>query len=104
MQRTDTMLSLALSALMALIAIAVVATLVDCWISGIFMLAKLREERALLDAGFVPMVSSGQHRLRKPVDFSTLATPARLPGHLPAQLPARPSSQPLSPRLRSGRC
>jgi hypothetical protein len=94
------MLTLALSALMVLIALAVVATLIDCWISGAFVFAGLREERELLDAGFVPMAPSHQHRIRKPLDFSALAAPARVPSRLPAQSSACDA---LTPRLRSAR-
>lgn len=73
------MLALAISALITLVALATAVTLADCWISGKFVFEGLREERALLDAGFVPMQASGDHRVRKPVGFQTLATPARLP-------------------------
>ena len=73
------MLTLAISALITLIGLATVETLADCWISGKSVFEGLRKERALLDAGFVPMQGSGEHRVRKPVGFQALATPARLP-------------------------
>lgn len=71
------MLTLALSALIFVVALAVVIALIDAWISGRFVFESLREERALLDAGFVPMATAREHRVRAPVNFQTLAAPAR---------------------------
>ena len=84
------MLALAISALITLVGLATGVTLVDCWISGKFVFEGLREERALLDAGFVPMQASGEHRARKPVGFQALATPARLPAQRMTQNRSRP--------------
>ena len=85
-----TMLAFGMAALVALIAIASGLTLLDCWIRGKYVFASLRAERALLDAGFVPMAPAGETRLRKPVTFETLAMPARPAPQMRDQRPAAP--------------
>ena len=73
------MLTLALVALLIAVIAATALALADCWIRGRYLFESLREERALLDAGFVPMAQRQETRVRQPVHFDTLATPARLP-------------------------
>jgi len=73
------MITLALSALLAVVVVATGLTLVDCWIRGRYVFESLREERTLLDAGFVPMAQGGETRVRQPVRFDALATPVRVP-------------------------
>ncbi|MEO0690103.1 MAG: hypothetical protein AAFY51_07350 [Pseudomonadota bacterium] len=72
------MVTLTLSALFALVAVATALTLVDCWIRGRFIFEALQQERALLDAGFVPMAAAGDHRPRKRVRYDALAVPSRV--------------------------
>lgn len=86
------MIALALSALIAVVAVATSLTLVDCWIRGRYMLEALREERALLDAGFVMMAQPIDPRPRKPVRFDALTTAYRAPSQrlsTDAKLPRR---------------
>ena len=71
------MLTFALLALLLAVIVAAAATLVDCWIRGRFIFAALREERALLDAGYVPVTPNANPRMRKSVRYDALATPAR---------------------------
>lgn len=73
----NAMLALGIVTLIAVIAVASALTLLDCWIRGRYVFESLKAERALLDAGFVPVVPPAQMRLRKPVAFETLAMPQR---------------------------
>ena len=73
------MIALTISALLALVTIAGLITLLDCWIRGRYTLESIREEQALLDAGFVPMAQGDDQRLRQPLRFDTFATAGRLP-------------------------
>lgn len=72
--------------LFGIVIIASALALIDCWIRGRYVFEGIQEERALLDAGFVPMAKAVETRQRQPVRFDALATPARLPRpHLPQQ-------------------
>ena len=94
------MITFALSALLAAVTIATVLTLIDNFVRGRLVFEALREERALLDAGFVPMATASETRVRQPVRFDALATPTRLPSQrLAAQ---RPHSRPRSQRSAPG--
>ena len=89
------MLALGIVALIAVIAVASGLTLLDCWIRGRHVFESLRAERALLDAGFVPVAPAAPVRLRKPVAFETLAMPPRPAPRMRDQrlAPARPRSR-----------
>lgn len=84
------MITLALSALLAAVMIATVLTLIDNFVRGRYVFEALYEERALLDAGFVPMATASETRVRQPVRFDALATPSRLPSQRLAANRARP--------------
>ena len=73
------MIEVTISALLALVTIVSLVTLVDCWIRARYTMESIREERALLDAGFVPMALPGEQRLRQPMRFDALATAGRVP-------------------------
>ncbi|MEM6826738.1 MAG: hypothetical protein AAF553_02225 [Pseudomonadota bacterium] len=85
------MVTFAISALFTLVAIATALTLVDCWIRGRFVFEALQRESALLDAGFLPMTATADHRVRKRVRYDTLATPSRVPSPRPRQGVPRPT-------------
>ena len=93
---------LTLAAHVALTAEATLLALLDCWIRGRFVFDGLKQERALLDAGFVPMAPAAEPRLRESVRFDALATLGRTPSRVPSQRlkadrrPAKP--QPLGQR------
>jgi len=72
--------------LFGIVIIASTLALIDCWIRGRYVFEGIQEERALLDAGFVPMAKAVETRQRQPVRFDALATPAVLPkDRLPQQ-------------------
>lgn len=99
------MITLALSILLFVVIIATGLALVDCWIRGRYMFEYLREERALLDAGFVSMAKRASPRVRQRVGFETLATPARAASRAAARPAAtlRPATdRPHSPRCAPG--
>ena len=67
--------------LLATVGIASGLALLDCWLRGRFVFEGLQEERALLEAGFIPMQEGAEPRLRERVGFQSLAMPARIPAH-----------------------
>lgn len=73
------MLALTISALFAVVALASALALADCWVRGRYVFERLKQERDLLDAGFVPVALPVEQRMRQAVRFDALATPARLP-------------------------
>ena len=58
------MVEYALIALFALVTIATGLALVDCWLRGKHAFLVIARERALLNAGFVPVVKAKETRLR----------------------------------------
>lgn len=94
------MITLALTALLGAVIIATGLSLVDNFIRGRYVFEALREERALLDAGFVPMATASETRVRQPVRFDALATPSRIPSQRLAA--DRPHSRPRSRRAAPG--
>ncbi|MEL6487982.1 MAG: hypothetical protein AAFQ13_12665 [Pseudomonadota bacterium] len=74
------MLALTISALLVVVALASALALADCWVRGRYVFEGLQHERALLDAGFVPVAQPVEQRVRQAVRFDTLATPPRVPG------------------------
>lgn len=94
------MITLALIALLGAVVIATGLTLVDSFIRGRYVFEALQEERALLDAGFVPMAAASEVRIRQPVRFDALATPSRIPSQRLAA--DRPYSRPRSQRAAPG--
>ena len=91
LERSGTMLALTISALFTVVALASALALADCWVRGRYVFEGLRQERALLDAGFVPVAQPVEQRIRKTVRFEALSTPARLP----AQRHGAPRARPL---------
>lgn len=86
------MIALSLATLFAIVAISTAIALTDCWLRGRLAYTRLNRERALADAGFVPMVETSDIRLRGRVRVAPAATrpfARRLPQGLPAPLPAR---------------
>jgi len=73
------MLTLAIAALLMIVALASIATLIDCWIRGRYIFESLKNESDLLDAGFVPVIAPKEQRVRQQMRFDALATPSRLP-------------------------
>ena len=73
------MITLSILALMVLVGAASLIAFIDCWIRGRYIFTSLKRERALLDAGFVPMINSTEPRLRQPMRFEALATQSRVP-------------------------
>lgn len=59
------MIALAITALVAITALATALTLVDSWLRARHSLKTIRRERALLTAGFVPEVDHHETRLRR---------------------------------------
>lgn len=79
------MLFFAIMAFVTLVAVTSVITLADCWVRGKYTLESLKEERALLEAGFLPMAQPKEQRLRQSLRFDALATPDRVDGWVPVQ-------------------
>ena len=89
------MLALTISALMVAVALASALALADCWMRGRYVFEGLKQERALLDSGFVPVAQPVEQRVRQAVRYDVLATPARLPAQRLVAARARPSSLPV---------
>ncbi len=75
------MVEMVIAGLFALIAIASVMTLADCWVRGRFVFEQIERQQLLLDGGFVPMANAAQVRQR--VRFETLAVGGILGARLP---------------------
>lgn len=76
------MLVFAITTLLTLVGLGSAMTLADCWIRGRYTLESLQEERALLDAGFLPMPQPIEQRVRQSLRFEALAMPSHLTSHL----------------------
>lgn len=84
-----TMIALTLTALFVTVAIATLITLADCWLRGRAAFAILSRERALAQAGFVPMAESSEIRLRgrkRSAPAATRPFAQRLPEARPARV------------------
>lgn len=75
------MLALTISAFLVVVALTSALALADCWVRGRYVFERLKQERDLLNAGFVPVAQPVEQRVRQAVRFDALATPARLPAH-----------------------
>ncbi|BDI60768.1 hypothetical protein [Qipengyuania nanhaisediminis] len=60
------MLALTLTCLFAIVAIATGLSLLDSWLRGRSVFARVLREKRLLDQGFVPQVHAHEVRLRGP--------------------------------------
>lgn len=83
------MIAFSLTALFATVALATMLGLTDCWIRGRRAFAAIKRERALVRAGFVPVVEARELRLRHKASFAGSASrpfARRLP--LRSQVPA----------------
>lgn len=60
------LITMTISALFTIVAVATVLSLIDSWLRGRSAYAGLRREKALLDAGFVEQVEPRETRLRRP--------------------------------------
>ena len=68
------MIALTLATLFAIVTLAAVITLADSWLRGRFAYRTLRRERALVEAGFVPVVEAAEVRLRSNTRYAPAAT------------------------------
>ncbi|MEM9501182.1 MAG: hypothetical protein AAF941_04990 [Pseudomonadota bacterium] len=68
------MIATTLTALFVVIAIATLLTFADCWVRGRYAFVALKRERALVKAGFVPVVEAEAIRLRQPDRIAPAAT------------------------------
>ena len=81
------MIAFTLAALFAVVATASALALADSWLRGQYAFRNITRERALLNAGFVPMVEASEVRLRSNTRYAIAAT-RPLPQQLPARLAA----------------
>ena len=81
------MIALTLATLFVIVALASAITLADSWLRGLFAYRTLRRERALMQAGFVPMVEATEVRLRSNTRYAPAAT-RPVAQQLPARLAA----------------
>lgn len=97
------MIELMISSLFGLVAIVSALALVDCWMRGRWVFARLESERALFDAGFVPVAEPLEMRQREarrePLGYNTLAAFNRPSQQRPV---ARCHPQPLSQAAPAG--
>ena len=80
------MIAFSLSALFATVALATLLGLTDCWMRGRRAFASLQRERAMVKAGFVPVVEAQELRLRQNSRFAGSASRPfahRLPARSP---------------------
>ncbi len=80
------MIAATLTALFVVVSFATLLALADLWMRGHFAFKSLKRERALVKAGFVPMVDAEEVRLRQPARFASAATRPfahRLPARSP---------------------
>ena len=68
------MLALTLTSLFVIVTFATLVSLTDSWLRWRYAFETLKRERALANAGFVPMVEAQELRLRDPQRTSLAAT------------------------------
>ncbi len=90
------MLVFAIATFFTLVCVASAIALADCWVRGRYTFEILREERALLEAGFVPMAQPAEQRVRQALRFDALTGQSYPSGRLPVQrvIADRPRSRP----------
>jgi len=80
------MIAFSLTALFVTVSLATFLGLTDSWLRGRHAFVALKRERALVNAGFVPMVEAEELRIRKPVRYAP-ASSRPFARRLPARLP-----------------
>jgi hypothetical protein len=88
------MIALTLTTLFTVVTLASLLTLTDCWLRARLAFDVLGRERALVKAGFVPMVEAEELRLRSTPRFAPAAT-RPFAQRLPQGLPQRPAARSL---------
>ncbi|MEL6530645.1 MAG: hypothetical protein AAFQ27_11835 [Pseudomonadota bacterium] len=81
------MIATTLTALFVVVSFATLLALVDLWIRGSFSYKALKQERALMRAGFVPMIEAEELRLRPAQRTAPAASrpfARRVPSHVRA--------------------
>lgn len=68
------MIAITLASLFLVVSLATALALADSWLRGRYAFAALKRERALVDAGFVPMAQAQELRLREPTFHSRAAS------------------------------